>query len=349
MQPIDTGNFTCGNCQNGYIEFRDNCYDIDAINFTFVLDLIEEFQPRLTAAAGAATDELRIQRLETLARVVSEYQSRIPPLPFELGLNRYSVDTPEERRQLLGTRAAENIDGEALPSFDTTADISLSEAAEERRKFRRFLQNTRSNPPSVDWEAAGAMTDVKDQERCGCCWAVSTTAAIEAAAYLTRNSSGFKQSLSFQQMISCDEENNGCNGGNTLYSMRYAWKNKEYPDQGVGGLATLNDWPFSDGNGQTTQECNPENRNASVFLKEPQAVVTADDKMSFEERRDSLKKAVSIQPVTIILKSDCDLFMSYKGGVMTDDGSCACGVVQCIDHAVVSKFKKKNSNVILFH
>jgi hypothetical protein len=122
--------------------------------------------------------------------------------------------------------------------------------------------------------------------------------------------------------------------------MGYAWKNKDFPDQGIGGLATLNDWPFSDENGQTTEQCNTDNQNASVFLKEPQTVVTTDDRLSFNERRDAMKQAVAIQPVTIILKSNCDLFMSYNGGVMTDDEDCACGVVQCIDHAVVSKFIK---------
>lgn len=46
-------------------------------------------------------------------------------------------------------------------------------------------------------------------------WAVSTVAAVEAAAYLS-NSSGFSQSLSFQQLISCDTENLGCDGGNIV-------------------------------------------------------------------------------------------------------------------------------------
>jgi len=48
-----------------------------------------------------------------------------------------------------------------------------------------------------------------------------------------------------------------------------------------------------------------------------------------------MKLAVSIQPVPVVLKSGCSLFSGYGGGVMTDDGGCACASTSCIDHAVV--------------
>ena len=35
------------------------------------------------------------------------------------------------------------------------------------------------------------------------------------------------------------------------------------------------------------------------------------------------------------MKSGCDLFSSYRSGIMTTDGDCACQNVNCIDHAVV--------------
>ena len=136
-------------------------------------------------------------------------------------------------------------------------------------------------------------------------------------------------------MISCDDRNYGCNGGNILYSMGYAWRNEEFPDQGIGGVATLNEWPYTDGDGVTTEECSTTGRNATIFLKEPRIVTSVNDRTSFIERRLAMKQAVSIQPVTVVLKSGCSLFSSYRGGVMTEDGDCACGEVSCIDHAVV--------------
>ena len=129
-------------------------------------------------------------------------------------------------------------------------------------------------------------------------WAVSTVAAIEAAAFIT-NGTEFSQSLSFQQLISCDEEDSGCNGGNIVrrkvtamkvfasssfsytlfdkfYAMKYAWKNSDFgaADQ-IGGLATLNDYPFTDMEGGTgTETCQAPLLNATIFLEEPQVLST---------------------------------------------------------------------------
>lgn len=45
--------------------------------------------------------------------------------------------------------------------------------------------------------------------------------------------------------------------------------------------------------------------------------------------------AVAQQPITSVLRSGCDLFMNYQGGVITSDSGCECCKTSCIDHAVV--------------
>ncbi|KAL7472688.1 hypothetical protein ACHAXS_013059 [Conticribra weissflogii] len=310
----------CGYCINGFVEIRDECYNITEIgNESFVLlaDLLEEFLPEY--ANPDVTTEVRAQRLETVSRVISFWNSRVPPPSFSLGLTKETFLTSQERRKRLGILPSISyttvdgivgVDNEPrgnLERFQPTGSTSFSvagvstvgEGAGENvdddfvqvesvevdtegsgtKIRRRYLQNV---PTSVDWVAAGATTAVKNQGLCGCCWAVSTAAAVESALLISEQKSGESKlsgdSLSFQQMISCDEDNNGCNGGNIvssfvlkaeegktmdtldhcnyiisifllknvpfhcfssqLYATRYAWINNDFNNDNMGGLVS---------------------------------------------------------------------------------------------------------------
>jgi C1A family cysteine protease len=167
--------------------------------------------------------------LIAIAKFISEHNTANPD--FELEINRYSADSPEDAQDRTGYVYIEGSEDDLEDDFAAqvpTANDTL--------------------PARVNWVEQGAVTSVKDQGRCGCCWAISLTGAIESATAINSNFT-YLQSMSFQQFISCDPTNNGCDGGNIVTGMVYALRNQK------GGMSSLNDYPFTDEEGDTTGEC----------------------------------------------------------------------------------------------
>ena len=84
--------------------------------------------------------------------------------------------------------------------------------------------NTNSRPESIDWRAAGVVTNVKDQGQCGSCWAFSAIAAIEGQHALR---TGNLISLSEQNLVDCatNYSCDGCDGGWPDKAMHYVIDN----------------------------------------------------------------------------------------------------------------------------
>lgn len=104
---------------------------------------------------------------------------------FRLGHNMFSTMTEAEAKKMLGTKVDTN-PVEAVVLDET----NLTDA--------------------VDWRAKGAVNPVKNQARCGSCWAFGATACTEAAHFIK---TGTLLSLSEQELVSCSTANYGCNGG----------------------------------------------------------------------------------------------------------------------------------------
>ncbi|KAJ9578171.1 hypothetical protein L9F63_005603, partial [Diploptera punctata] len=109
-------------------------------------------------------------------------------------------------------------------------------------KMNSTLSNTGSTfitpenaviPDEIDWRKKGAVTRVKDQGDCGSCWAFSSVGSIEGQQF---RKSGVLTELSEQNLVDCDTENWGCDGGlmNTIFN--YVQKN--------GGIDTEKTYPY---------------------------------------------------------------------------------------------------------
>ena len=65
-------------------------------------------------------------------------------------------------------------------------------------------------PASFNWCASGGCTSVKDQGRCGSCWAFSTVGALESNI---RIQDGATRDLAEQYLLSCNTDGWSCGGG----------------------------------------------------------------------------------------------------------------------------------------
>jgi len=89
-------------------------------------------------------------------------------------------------------------------------------------------------PTTFDWRSKGVVTNVKNQAQCGSCWAFSATSNIESVYKLSGNSLPI---LGPQQMVDCDKDCYGCQGGWPSKAFNYVAR--------TGGQDTESAYPYT--------------------------------------------------------------------------------------------------------
>jgi cathepsin F len=172
----------------------------------------------------------------------------------------------------------------------------------------------------VDWVSKGAVTPVKDQGRCGSCWAFSATAAIESYAQLAGK--GLKV-LSAQQINSCDKQDGGCNGGNTETAYQYV--------KSAGGIELNSDYPYTSGGGST----------GSCKFNSGRIAVSISGYHSIGRGESSLKSALNAGPASVCLAASS--WQSYSGGILSHCDNQVDHCVQTTGYSGSSYWRIRNS------
>ena len=163
--------------------------------------------------------------------------------------------------------------------------------------------------PVIDWREQKVITPVRDQGRCGSCWAFSAVGALESAHAIKKG--GSLVALSLQEILDCsrDYDNEGCEGGNMGPAFVYV---KDH------GISTEKEYPYE----AADRKCR---KKSSGYKVSGCVNVTADDS-------NELLEALSYGPVSISVRSDNYVFTDYTSGIIT--GKCG-NESDELDHAIL--------------
>ena len=154
-------------------------------------------------------------------------------------------------------------------------------------------------PESFDWRDQGIDLPVKNQGRCGSCYAFVGLEALESAFYIK---TGKAFEFSRQEIINCATSHgtNGCEGG--IIDGVYSYVEK------IGGLSLQNDYPYK----EIQSKCDKNVERVKFRIKEMIEFERDDEEL--------LKKALyNTGPIIVVIDSLNDSFYRYSSGIYYEE------------------------------
>ncbi|XP_055297428.1 procathepsin L-like [Sitodiplosis mosellana] len=221
---------------------------INAFLFTFAVNDIENEWNRFKLKYSKeyksdAEDLFRMNIFKENQQKIAQHNVAFDKgeVPFKTALNKFADWTNDEFVQISGR--VDTSDQTAPKDTNNDVNKTIIDSTVFVSPANVII------PPSVDWREKGAVNEIKDQGRCGSCWAFAASAALESHHFIK---TGQLVSLSEQNIIDCSTEygTHGCNGGFRYYAFQYVKDN--------GGIESEESYPY-EGTDNNTCRYNPKN------------------------------------------------------------------------------------------
>ncbi|OIW04975.1 hypothetical protein TanjilG_01171 [Lupinus angustifolius] len=191
--------------------------------------------------------------------IIESNAMRNSPSSHILGLNKFFDWSPEEFKETY-------LNHQVMP---TNGGIPTDNSIEENDI--PYIEP----PSSLNWWKKGAVSAVKNQGTCGCCWAFSAVGGIEGI-----NAIATKKliTLSAQELVDCDTASDGCTNGRETNGWNWVIKN--------GGIASEAAYPYKAEKGICQASKIANSATISSFAKVAQS-------------EDALWRATATQPISV--------------------------------------------------
>ena len=191
------------------------------------------------------------------------------------------------------------------------ANLNLNNRNKAQIKYKLYTPNRKNDEPeSFNWVDEGVVNEIQDQGFCGSCWAFGTVSNIEGVYALK---TGELLKLSEQQLVDCDENDLGCNGGDPINAFPYIQEN---------GLELEKDYPYTGWD----DTCKYDKSKAKVYI-------TGYNKLNGTNEDDMKSWLLENGPLAVGINADTLLY--YSSGILDDDEYSCPQEYEYLNHEVV--------------